>query len=66
MAFVGCKVEPITTLKMMDRDDLLDNLASTYGSGVIELLRRESFELAVVVTVRDEFGRELIFRDDKP
>jgi hypothetical protein len=66
MASVGRAVEPITTLKMMSRDDLLDNLASTYGSGLIELLRRESFELAVVVTVRDEFGRELIFREEKP
>lgn len=59
-------MEPIVTLKMMDRDDLLNKLASTYGSRVIDLLKQESFELAVVVTVRDEFGRELIFGNDKP
>ncbi len=59
-------MKPLTSLKMTDRDDLLDYLASMYGSGVIALLRQESFELAVIVTVRDEFGRELIFTDDKP
>jgi hypothetical protein len=66
MASVRGAMKPLTSLKMTDRDDLLDYLASTYGSGVIALLRQESFELAVIVTVRDEFGRELIFTDDKP
>ncbi len=65
MAFGG-RVEPVVSLKAMEREDILDNLALTYGARVIDLVREESYGLAVLVTVVEVFGREMAFRDDIP